>query len=245
MGRDADVVIEHAVAVMTIADAPQERREIVERQREELEHHLWPGMFRVFVDEDREGPGPTARRAWRWASTQGRRGCTVLQDDAVPCADVAYGIERAMSLAPGRPISHMEWTKKSEEARRRGLNWIETRGNAMGVAITMPSHLAFAVCKNADRLFGEAWPKDDDSVLAAAMQAMGVRPVHLVPTLFQHGCPSSSVMGHGGSGRVNRWSLAPDGSAYDVRFQPLREDNFIKSSATLAPKAWIDEHRRA
>jgi 3'-phosphoadenosine 5'-phosphosulfate sulfotransferase (PAPS reductase)/FAD synthetase len=200
--------------------------------------------FNRFPDSGHLGVGENARRAWGWgAGVEHASHVLVIQDDAVTCMDVVQTIDQIVQVAPRSLLSFMEWTNASEEARARSIHWVETRANAMGVAILMPRPMVVEMLSWIDTHYTKAlWPFNaDDSMIAAWCMASGVRPMHPVPTPFQHGLPDKSTLGHSNRNRYCRWSLAPGQFGGSVDWS-IGFDAPVRRSATLAPVQWMDEN---
>ena len=238
MGRGAELLMSgtlKAVCVMTCA----KRTEMAAALVENLRGQGLPEPV-VMVDEEMRGTALwCAVRAWRKLVEEARRVeagpedlVLMVQDDAVPCRDVQYGIERTHRIigygSRGRFFSHGDMTVMSGKARERGTHWIRSRGGDFyGFANSAHFEAAAALSAWFDLYFDNPPPRKcgqkwhDDWLMAAFTKLHGgfggsFTPV---PTLFDHGAPMDSALkGHNNPKKVSRWTLAPGGSALDVRW---------------------------
>ncbi len=202
---------------------------------------------RMFVDDGSLGLEGNAARAWRWAAEEAGPATThvlVTQDDVIPCHDFLYGLAQCFRHAPGCLLGLMDWTKASDEARERGVHWVESNGNAMGGAIACEAGIARQIFRWINWHLRDPdgrWPKGaDDGAISAACRALGIRTLHPVPCLVQHALPSASVIGNNNANRVCRWVLGPTDSAVDVDWEVGRLCPVVHSG-TLSPRKWAEQ----
>jgi hypothetical protein len=179
----------------------------------------------VHWDEDDGPPNGKADRVWRTA-----RGAwlladpaadwhAVIQDDAVPCADLLAGLERALEHVPadavvspylgtGRTVP-IRWEALARAATSAGASWVRTQKLMWGVCIILPVQLIPEMIERADRRAGVP----DDMRVAGWAEKTGREVWYPWPSLVDHR-RVPSLTKHRAADRVaRRWHT---GSALDL-----------------------------
>lgn len=102
----------------------------------------------------------TARRAWELADPEADFHL-VLQDDAMPCADLLAGLERALEHVPDDAVvsaylgrggaTPARWGQLAGQASQSGASWVVSAKLMWGVAIVLPVKLIGEMIERADR----------------------------------------------------------------------------------------------
>lgn len=175
--------------------------------------------------DDEGPPNGKADRVWRTA----RAGWmladptadwhALIQDDAVPCADLLAGLERALEYVPadavvsaylgtGRTVP-IRWEALARAADSAGASWVRTQKLMWGVCIILPVRLIPEMIDRADRRPGVP----DDMRVAGWAEKTGREVWYSWPSLVDHR-RVSSLTKHRAHDRVaRRWHT---GSALDL-----------------------------
>lgn len=162
----------------------------------------------------------TARRGWQMAD-QCADWHVLIQDDAVPCADMLAGLERALAFVPqdavvsaylgtGRNVP-MRWEALARAADTAGVHWVRTLKLMWGVCIALPVPLIGEMIAHADRKPGVP----DDMRVAGYAERYGREVWYPWPSLVDH-LPVPSLTKHRAADRRARRHL--DGSAINVNW---------------------------
>lgn len=180
----------------------------------------------VAVNWDTEGPPSgkadrvwrTARGAWMMADPDADWHA-VIQDDAVPCADLLAGLERAVDHVPldavvsaylgtGRTVP-IRWEALARAADTARASWVRTGKLMWGVCIVLPVALIPEMIERADQRGGVP----DDMRVAGWAERTGREVWYPWPSLVDHR-KVPSLTKHRATDRVaRRWHL---GSALDL-----------------------------
>lgn len=163
-----------------------------------------------------EGPCAlrTARLAWQ-SVADGATHHLVLQDDAVPCADFASSLLRAVAAAPDAPISlHTDWGNGTSYAVRVGAllgrSWAPvTDGIVPTIGHVLPAELARQVSR-----FQDYDGPHDDVALRRFLATVRIPAVATVPNLIEH-APLPSIAGHDHLHAARSACWLPDPGAVD------------------------------
>lgn len=212
--------------------------------------HLVPDLLdKLGLDDDhvtwdeRNDRWDTGRRAWRDAIRRGGHWAAVIQDDAVPCADLIPGLAQALHsldhetlVCPffGRavhpqsaPLSRMI-THVGETALEQNPSWIS--GFLMhGVMLAAPAPEVMGMLRWCDR---QKWPQYDKRIGRYFGRVLGRQPLYTWPSLVDHR-DGESIVGHAGGRSVwsfvgeNMSAIGLDWSRGVLSFPPL--DGFRRS----------------
>jgi hypothetical protein len=180
----------------------------------------------VPVHWDNEGPPSgqadrvwrTARAAWLMADPAADWHA-LIQDDAVPCADLLAGLERALEHVPadavvscylgtGRTVP-IRWEALARAADTAGASWVRTQKLMWGVCVLLPVALIPEMIGRADRRVGIP----DDMRVAGWAEKTGYEVWYSWPSLVDHR-KVPSLTKHRAPDRVaRRWH---SGSALDL-----------------------------
>lgn len=162
----------------------------------------------------------TARRAWQLADPAADFHL-VLQDDAVPCADLLAGLEQALEHVPGDAVvsaylgkggaAPSRWGDMAAEADRQGASWVVSAKLMWGVAIVLPVRLIPEMIERADRRHAVT----DDMRVAGWAEKRGSEVWYTWPSLVDHRAVPS-ITKHRAPGRVAR--RHHQGSALGLRW---------------------------
>jgi hypothetical protein len=179
----------------------------------------------VHWDEDTGPPSGKADRVWAnaraaWLMADPEADWhAVIQDDAVPCADLLAGLERALEHVPpdavvsaylgtGRTVP-IRWEALARAADSAGASWVRTGKLMWGVCILLPVRLIPEMIERADRRAGIP----DDMRVAGWADRTGREVWYPWPSLVDHR-KVPSLTKHRAHDRVaRRWH---PGSALDL-----------------------------
>ena len=162
----------------------------------------------------------TARRGWNLADPEADWH-VLIQDDAVPCADLLAGLERALAFVPqdvvvspylgtGRNVP-IRWEAMANAADRAGAQWVRSLKLMWGVCIVLPVPLIADMIEFADRRAGVA----DDMRVAGWAEKREREVWYPWPSLIDH-LPIPSLTKHRAKERVaRRWH---EGSALEINW---------------------------
>lgn len=150
----------------------------------------------------------TARRGWQLADPEADWH-VLIQDDAVPCADLLAGLERALSYVPqdvvvspylgtGRNVP-IRWEAMAGAADKAGATWVRSQKLMWGVSIALPVALIPDMITYADRRAGVP----DDMRVAGWAERRGHDVWYTWPSLVDH-LPVPSLTKHKARERVAR-----------------------------------------
>ena len=183
-----------AVAIMHVPTA---------RGRPEIVRQLlaqWPHAD-VVEDRRREGAWPTARRAWERLAATGSTHALLLQDDAIPCDDMALQVLAARDAIPEGLLSF--YTRRARfvaTAREADSSWYWSPDGAYGLALLMPREWIHSMLAWGDREIEPSYPHDDNRVSLWA-RSSGCGVFVSCPSLVTH-ADLPSLLGH-------RWAHTP------------------------------------
>lgn len=153
----------------------------------------------ISVTWDTEGaPSGNADRVWRNARTgwqlhdPAADWHVLLQDDAVPCADLLAGLERALAFVPqdvvvspylgtGRTVP-IRWEAMARAADTAGAHWVRSLKLMWGVCLVMPVPLIPEMITYSDRRAGVP----DDMRVAGWAEKTGREVWYPWPSLVDH-----------------------------------------------------------
>lgn len=153
----------------------------------------------VPINWDTEGPpSGNADRVWRNARTAWQLHDpaadwhVLIQDDAVPCADLLAGLERALAFVPqdavvspylgtGRNVP-IRWEAMARAADTAGARWVRSLKLMWGVCLVMPVPLIAEMIEYADRRTGVP----DDMRVAGWAERTGREVWYPWPSLVDH-----------------------------------------------------------
>jgi hypothetical protein len=182
----------------------------------------------VPVHWDDEGPpSGNADRVWRTA--RGGWGLhdpeadwhALIQDDAVPCADLLAGLETALAFVPqdavvspylgtGRNVP-IRWEAMARAAETAGAPWVRSTKLMWGVCIVLPTKLIPEMITYSDRRAGVP----DDMRVAGWAEKTGREVWYTWPSLVDH-LPVPSLTKHKARERVARQHHG--GSALEINW---------------------------
>lgn len=177
----------------------------------------WDGEGKASGNGDRVWR--TARGAWQLADPD-VDWHVLLQDDAVPCADLLAGLERALAYVPpdavvscylgtGRNVP-IRWEAMAGAAERAGATWVKSQKLMWGVCIALPVKLIPEMIAHADRRSGVP----DDMRVAGWAEKYGHEVWYTWPSLVDH-LPVPSLTKHKARERVARRHLQGSALAVD------------------------------
>lgn len=145
----------------------------------------------------------------------------LIQDDAVPCADLLAGLERAVEHVPapaivspylgqGRNVP-ARWERIATDADRRGACWVRSDRVMWGVCLLAPTALIPEMVAWCDRKAG----MPDDMRVASYIRTHGLDAWYTWPSLVDH-LLVPSLTKHRATDRVARRHHR--GSALDIRW---------------------------
>lgn len=189
--------------------------------------HLVPDLVQRLglTDDDviwdrRNDRWDTGRRAWE-AIDQTADWGMVVQDDALPCADLIAGMEKALDRVPNnvlvtpyigtrRPVAGRV-ERVVHEAKAADAAFIEMPSLNWGVAITAPTRIINEMLPWCDV---QAYPNYDRRIGRFAIDVKRMGTWCTFPSLVDHR-DIPSLIGHGG-GRVAHHFIGEDTSALSV-----------------------------
>lgn len=148
----------------------------------------------------------TARRAWQLADPDADWHL-VLQDDAVPCADLVPGLERALEHVPAEAVvspylgrgggNGYRWRTIAAQAAESHPSWVVSSKLSWGVAIILPTRLVPEMLDACDRKHGVT----DDMRIAGWAEKRRTEVWYPWPSLVDH-LPVPSLTKHRAADRV-------------------------------------------
>lgn len=150
-----------------------------------------------------DGTWRTASRAWRLGLLAGSTHHVVLQDDVDLCPRFTELARRAVQSRPHDAITFYANRAECADAAKEGSNWaiLPANGWRMGQALALPSeHLAPMI------RHGATASGCDAERFASYLQACKLPFWATVPSLVEHGAPSSSLIGYNNRSRTSRVS---------------------------------------
>jgi len=189
--------------------AHPDRADQVRRLLERLDRPVavaWDGEGKPSGSGDRVWR--TARRGWQLADPDADWHL-LLQDDAVPCADLLAGLERALAYVPpdaavstylgtGRNVP-IRWEALARAADTAGACWVRSTKLMWGVGIALPVPLISEMIAYADRLSNVP----DDMRVAGWIERRRGEVWYPWPSLIDH-LPVPSLTKHRAAERVAR-----------------------------------------
>lgn len=182
----------------------------------------------VAIGWDDEGPPSgsgdrvwrTARRAWELADPDADWH-VLIQDDAVPCADLLAGLERALAFVPpdavvspylgtGRNVP-IRWEAMARAADTAGATWVRSQKLMWGVCIALPVKLIPDMIQYAETRAGVP----DDMRVAGWAERRGHDVWYTWPSLVDH-LQVPSLTKHKARERVAR--RHHEGSALEINW---------------------------
>lgn len=139
----------------------------------------------VIKDTRRIGVWPMARRAWLSAGRGGVSHHLLLQDDALPCADLVATCELLAGLAPESPICLFDMSKATKDAVAAGTNWVARSSLSSSLGLIMPVDLAHNAVRWADQNVIPSLVHDDVR-FSMYFQAIGRLVMLTAPSLVEH-----------------------------------------------------------
>lgn len=148
----------------------------------------------------------------------------ILQDDAITCADLLAGLERAVQVSQDRLVGLYVGNVRPEAARSTaavktaqaaGVSWCAMPGPWWGVGVVIPTVHLPALCES----FGASKKENYDGRIAAWATKAKVECWYTMPSLVDHRAGEenpSLVAGRGSLTRTARWFIGADRSALDV-----------------------------
>lgn len=173
----------------------------------------------------------TARAAWQMADPEADWH-VLIQDDALPCADLLAGLERALETVPrdavvcpylgkGRTVPR-RWENLARRASAEGASWVRSEKLMWGVCIVAPVHLLPEMIAWADRRAGVA----DDMRVAGWIAHRQGEVWYPWPSLVDHK-PVPSLTKHRAADR--RAQRHHEGSALSLSWSgPVVTDPMLK-----------------
>jgi hypothetical protein len=161
-----------------------------------------------------------ARAAWELADPEADWHA-LIQDDAVPCADLLAGLERALAYVPpdavvspylgtGRNVP-IRWEAMARAAETKGVPWVRSLKLMWGVCIILPVKLIPEMMAYADRRAGVP----DDMRVAGWAERSHREVWYTWPSLVDHR-PVPSLTKHKAHDRVAR--RHHEGSALEINW---------------------------
>lgn len=134
----------------------------VERDRQ-ARALAWMVGAEPYIDPGGFGEWSNHRRAWVALSGSNAEWSVVLQDDAVPVAQIATQAEQALTVAPGPVVSFYAgrsyppetvrpFSRAVDRADWAGVSWIVTKRLFWGVAVAVRTELIVDMLRTADRV---------------------------------------------------------------------------------------------
>ena len=151
--------------------------------------------FKVVEDWTKEGPWPTARRAWLEGVTGRASHHLVLQDDVAVCPDFFRHVLSAITACPNEVISLYANSKKAEEARDAASAWACISQSCWGQGLIVPTNQINPFLRWEAEHFTPTYPHDDDR-LVLYLLSKGAFVHYTVPSLVQHLGVGVSLLGH-------------------------------------------------
>lgn len=200
--------------------AHPDRANLVEDLRDKLDRY-------VSIKWDQAGPPSgrgdrvwsVAREAWL-AFDPSADYHALIQDDAVPCANLLAGLENALSYLPhdalvspylgkGRNVP-LRWGRMAERADATGAAWVVSEILAWGVCILAPTRLIPDMVAWCDRKAG----MPDDMRVSAWARRHQIEVWYPWPSLVDHRHGVASITKHRAADRVAQ--RHHQGSALDI-----------------------------
>ena len=233
MGWGFASVVTLSIAIMHMPFAI-DRVKHVEAMRE----HFDPDDERLarvatIADTAKQGPWPTARRAWS-AGLQPRGSKVthhlVLQDDVALCRNFVAQATTALAACSSAPVSFYANRKVVDEARESGVHWAVISDGIWGQAPCLPVGLIQPFLSWCDEFIAADF-KHDDSRLTLFCLVHKLPVWCTVPSLVQHLEPKRSLLGNANSNRVARWFERDPGPVN------WADTTFVRDSSSLAAYA--------
>jgi hypothetical protein len=132
----------------------------------------------------------------------------LIQDDAVPCADLLAGLEQALDHLPhnaivspylgsGRAVPD-RWSRMAREADRQRASWVRSDRVMWGVCLLAPTEIIPDMITWCDRKAG----MPDDMRVGAYAQRHGLEVWYTWPSLVDHRADMPSLTKHRARERV-------------------------------------------
>lgn len=177
-----------------------------------------------------------AREAWAMYDPDAEYH-TLIQDDAVPCADLLVGLEQALAHLPhaaivspylgsGRAVPE-RWGRLAREADRQGASWVRSDRLIWGVCLVAPTEIIPDMITWCDLKAG----MPDDMRVGAYAQRHGLEVWYTWPSLVDHRTDMPSLTKHRARERVAQ--RHHQGSALSLRWNgPVIADPMLRRRAS-------------
>lgn len=180
-----------------------------------------------------------AREAWAMYDP-GAEYHVLIQDDAVPCADLLAGLEQALAHLPhaaivspylgsGRNVPH-RWDQIARDADRQRASWVRSDRVMWGVCLVMPTMVIDSMIAWCDQKAG----MPDDMRVSAYAQRHGLEVWYTWPSLVDHRPENEtpSLTKHRARQRVAQ--RHHQGSALDLRWDgPVTTDSMFRRRSAV------------
>lgn len=179
----------------------------------------------IFNDSERRGVNWNSNCAWEWLSEQESEFSVFCTDDAEPCKDFEYAVERTVSalraISGHWAVSYLNWTRFQTVAVERGCGWL--------VGDSLYDQCWLAPTRTVRKFVREFVPNriikaegSADYFARAFFKVSGIPVYSPVPAPFQHAEPSRSSLGNANKTRICREFVT--GSAFDIDWtKPISE----------------------
>lgn len=163
----------------------------------------------IIWDDDRKGEWDTGARAWRTGSLLSASHVLVLQDDAIPVANLRGEIHARIHQHPTMPISLYLGKKKPSrwaravndavcDARSHEAGWILATHLLHGVGIVLPVGMIPSTLR-----WAHADSRPYDQRIGAYLRTIGKPTLYTWPSLVDHDDSFPTLVEHGDDKRLS------------------------------------------